>query len=78
MPDPKSVGIWLRVSTEDQVKGESPQHHEARAHALSRGWNVATVYNLGGFSGKTVKDHAECKRMMADVRSGAISALVFS
>ena len=27
----KSVGIWIRVSTEDQAQGESPQHHEQRA-----------------------------------------------
>ena len=27
----KSVGIWIRVSTEDQAKGESPEHHEKRA-----------------------------------------------
>lgn len=27
----KRVGIWLRVSTEDQVRGESPEHHEKRA-----------------------------------------------
>jgi len=25
------VGIWIRVSTEDQAKGESPEHHEKRA-----------------------------------------------
>jgi site-specific DNA recombinase len=28
---PKTVGIWIRVSTEDQAKGESPEHHEKRA-----------------------------------------------
>ena len=28
--DIKKVGIWLRVSTEDQAKGQSPKHHEAR------------------------------------------------
>ncbi|MCG3134351.1 MAG: hypothetical protein HMLKMBBP_01657 [Planctomycetes bacterium] len=80
MSPPTKVGIWLRVSTEDQVRGESPQHHEARAraYALSKGWEVATVYNLGGWSGKSVKDHPECKRMLSDVQSGAISALVFS
>ena len=38
----KSVGIWIRVSTDDQAKGDSPEHHEerARAYAKSRGWNV--------------------------------------
>jgi len=30
-PEPtKMVGLWLRVSTEDQAKGESPEHHERR------------------------------------------------
>jgi site-specific DNA recombinase len=29
--DSKHVGIWIRVSTEDQVRGESPEHHERRA-----------------------------------------------
>jgi site-specific DNA recombinase len=26
-----NVGIWIRVSTEDQAKGESPKNHETRA-----------------------------------------------
>ena len=33
--DPKRVGIWLRVSTEDQVRGESPETHERRARAYA-------------------------------------------
>lgn len=76
----RSIGIWLRVSTEDQARGESPQHHEARAraYATAKGWTVATIYNLGGWSGKTVKDNPECRRMMHDIASGRISALVFS
>jgi len=32
----KPVGIWIRVSTEDQAKGESPEHHERRARFLRR------------------------------------------
>jgi len=27
----KRIGIWLRVSTEMQVLGDSPEHHEQRA-----------------------------------------------
>ncbi len=27
----KQVGIWIRVSTEDQAAGESPEHHEKRS-----------------------------------------------
>ena len=38
----KRVGIWIRVSTEDQARGESPEHHERRAqyYAESKGWQV--------------------------------------
>jgi site-specific DNA recombinase len=76
----KSVGIWIRVSTEDQAKGESPEHHEARAreYAKFNGWNVREVYDLAGISGKTVKDHPEGKRMLADVKRGHITGLIFS
>src|SRR5882724_577309 len=76
----KSVGIWIRVSTEDQAQGESPQHHEERAreYAKFNGWTVKEVYDLAGVSGKTVMEHAEAKRMLTDVRSGHITALIFS
>ncbi|MEM7206507.1 MAG: recombinase family protein [Pseudomonadota bacterium] len=73
-------GIWLRVSTEDQARGESPRHHErrARAYAEAKGWKVVELYDLSGVSGKTVAEHPETKRMLADVASGHISALIFS
>lgn len=76
----KRVGIWIRVSTEDQVRGESPEHHEKRArlYAEAKGWTVVTVYQLNAISGKTVKDTPEAKRMMADVRDGHIQGLIFS
>ncbi|MBI5769815.1 MAG: recombinase family protein [Verrucomicrobia bacterium] len=76
----KQVGIWIRVSTEDQAQGDSPKHHElrARAYAESRGWTVCEVYDLAGVSGKSVVDHREAKRMMEDVRRGHIHALIFS
>jgi site-specific DNA recombinase len=76
----KRVAIWLRVSTEDQARGDSPEHHEARArmYAEMKGWTVVTVYHLEAVSGKSVIDHPEAKRMLADVRSAAISGLIFS
>lgn len=78
--DQKRVAIWLRVSTEDQVRGESPEHHErrARAYADLKGWNVVDVYRLDAVSGKTVKDHPEAKRMLSDVKDGHITGLIFS
>lgn len=80
MKQDKVVGIWIRVSTEDQAKGESPEHHEKRArmYAEARGWNVRTVYHLEAVSGKSVMHHAETKRMLKDIREGAITGLIFS
>ncbi len=76
----KSVGIWLRVSTEDQAKGESPEHHERRArmYAESKTWHVREVYHLEAVSGKSVLEHPETQRMMRDVASGRITGLIFS
>jgi site-specific DNA recombinase len=76
----RAVGIWIRVSTEHQAEGESPEVHEhrARAFATAKGWEVREVYHLEAVSGKAVMGHAEAKRMLADVRRGHISALIFS
>src|SRR5437016_473738 len=76
----KPVGIWIRVSTEDQAKGESPEHHEKRAHfyAESKGWNVREVYHLEAVSGKSVLGHPETERMLKHVKGGHITGLIFS
>ncbi len=76
----KPVGIWIRVSTEDQARGESPEHHEKRArhYAEAKGWEVREVYHLEAVSGKAVMHHPEAKRMLEDVNSGHITGLIFS
>jgi len=76
----KHVGIWIRVSTEDQARGESPEHHErrARAYAEAKGWTVREVYHLEGVSGKAVMHHPEAVRMLAEIKSGHIQGLIFS
>jgi site-specific DNA recombinase len=76
----KNVGIWIRVSTEDQARGESPQHHEQRAreYAKFNGWAVKELYDLSGVSGKTVMDHPEARRMLADIKRGHIKGIIFS
>lgn len=80
MEGKKYAGIWIRVSTEDQAKGDSPQHHEyrARQYAESRGWEVKTVYHLEALSGKSIMQYAETKRMMRDIEKGEITGLIFS
>lgn len=76
----KRVGIWIRVSTEDQAKGESPEHHEQRAryYAEAKGWTVIEVYHLEAISGKSVMELPETKRMLEDLKCGHISGLIFS
>src|SRR5437899_2276077 len=76
----KNVGIWIRVSTEDQARGESPEHHEKRArmYAESKGWYVREVYHLEAVSGKSVMQHPEVERMLKDIKTGRVSGLVFS
>ncbi len=80
MEQSKRVGIWIRVSTDMQVKEESPEHHEQRAryYTEAKGWQVMEVYKLDAVSGKSVIGHPEAKRMLADIRSGHITGLVFS
>lgn len=76
----KSVGIWIRVSTEDQARGESPEHHEKRArlYAETKGWNVKEIYHLEALSGKTVMGYPETQRMLEDIKGGRITGLIFS
>jgi site-specific DNA recombinase len=76
----KDVGIWIRVSTEDQARGESPEHHEKRAryYAESKGWNVKEVYHLEAVSGKAVMAHPEAQKMLGHIKSGHITGLIFS
>lgn len=76
----KQVGIWIRVSTEDQASGESPEHHEQRGryYAEAKGWRVREVYHLEAVSGKSVMGQPETARMLADIRSGRITGLIFS
>jgi site-specific DNA recombinase len=76
----KRIGIWIRVSTEEQAEGDSPEHHRVRAemYAKSRGWKVMEIYDLAGVSGKSVAVYSEAQRMMADVKRGHIQGLIFS
>src|SRR5690606_13391935 len=50
----------------------------ARQYAELKGWNVTGLYNLAGVSGKAVLEHPEAKRMLADMKRGHITGLIFS
>lgn len=76
----KRVGIWIRVSTEDQAEGDSPKLHEHRAQSYAdvKEWKVVEVYHLEAVSGKSVINHPEAKRMIEDIKRGHITGLIFS
>lgn len=76
----KRVGIWIRVSTEDQKRGDSPEHHldQAQTYAKLHNYDVVEIYDLTGLSGKTVKEYPETQRMLMDIHRGHISGLIFS
>ena len=80
MTDNRRAGIWIRVSTDEQAQGESPENHLKRAQMYCElhHWQPVEVYDLSGVSGKTVIDHAEAQRMLADVARGHITGLIFS
>lgn len=46
--------------------------------AEAEGWKVTDVYHLEGVSGKRIAGHPETQRMLSDIRSGKITALIFS
>jgi site-specific DNA recombinase len=50
----KRVAIWIRVSTEDEVRSERPEVRERRArlYAEAKGWRVDEAYRLDAVSGK--------------------------
>ena len=77
---PRPVGVWIRVSTEDQARGDSPMIHRTRAeqYASFRGWEIVETYDLSGVSGKAVMGHPETKRMLEDVKAVRITGLLFS
>src|SRR3989442_241690 len=68
LPKKLPVGIWIRVSTDDQAQGDSPEHHRIRAqsYAETKGWEVRELYDLAGVSGKSVKDHRAAPGASAD------------
>lgn len=76
----KVIGIWIRVSSTMQVEKEGHVHHEMRAKAFvkSRDWKIGKTYRLEAMSGKSIMGYSETQRMLADIKSGAISGIVFT
>lgn len=80
LPPGTRAACWVRVSSDGQVRDESPAVHLQRTQEYCelQGWPVVEVYKLDAVSGAAVMDHPETKRMLRDVEAGRIDALVFS
>ena len=67
-------------SEKQSTMAERLEHHEKRAryYAESREWEVVEVYRLEATSGKSVIGLPETNRMLADIKSGRITGLIFS
>lgn len=78
MEPKKSVGLWVRVSTD--LQGDSAEHHEIRGrhYAEAKGWNIVRLYSLEAMSGKSVMGYPQTSQMLADIRSGEISGIIFT
>lgn len=62
------VGIYVRVSSQEQVNGYSlgEQEDRLKAYCIARGWTVANIYSDGGFSGGNTNRPA-LQRMINDI-----------
>jgi len=80
LPPGTRIGLFIRVSTDDQVRNESPEVHLQRGQEYTdgHGWIVVAVYQLDGVSGASMMNEPDTKRMWRDVESGVIDALLFS
>ena len=70
----KSCVIYIRVSSERQVKGYSldGQKHYLAECAERRGMNVLDTYVEEGKSGKSIEGRTEFQRMLDDIQSGKV------
>ena len=71
------VGIYTRVSTQEQVNGYSlgEQEEKLKAYCMARGWTVANVYSDGGFSGGNINRPA-LQRMINDIKRKKIELVL--
>ena len=70
--DGKKCVIYIRVSSERQVKGYSldGQKHYLKDWAERQGMSVVEIYVEEGKSGKSIEGRTEFQRMMEDIQTG--------
>ncbi len=75
----KNVGIYLRVSTEDQAReGHSLDEQERLMRNLCelQNYKVYKVYSDEGFSGKETTKRKQFNKMMSDMKAGKFKKII--
>ncbi len=80
LPPGTRAAIFVRISSEGQVRDESPAVHLARTREYCElhGWPIVAVYQLDAVSGdERFMEHAETKSMWRAVEANQFDVLVF-
>lgn len=78
MPSTMSVGIYIRVSTQEQAnEGYSidAQRDRLSAYCRSRGWAIYNMYIDGGFSGSNT-DRPALQQLLRDIKSKKVNCVL--
>lgn len=70
------VGIYLRVSTEEQAKegfSINAQKEKLSSYANINDWEIVDFYIENGVSAKNLKDRPEVNRLINDIKDGKIN-----
>ena len=79
MEEKKIVGIYIRVSTEDQAReGFSLSEQKERLEAMCKykGYEIHDIYEDAGISAKNTKDRPAFNRLLYDIKSKKINTIV--
>ena len=72
-------GIYVRVSTEEQVKegfSINAQKEKLKQYALLKDWDIHDIYVDDGRSGKNLEDRPEIQRLSNDVEEERINSVL--
>ena len=76
---PEATGIYIRVSTDDQVRegfSINAQRDKLTKYAELNDWLIVDYYIDEGISGKNIKDRPEMNRLLSDVKTGKVSNIL--
>ncbi len=74
-----NVGIYLRLSKEDEITGQSESINNQRdfltSYVLEQGWNIIDVYIDDGFSGLNF-DRPAFKKLISDIENKKVNLVI--